>query len=75
MDNVQRAIDLAAAVGAKVEDITFEEIRSNDNGASLWAVADQSSNGVRYIIEGETGELLSPVECSEEDAIAMWEAA
>ncbi len=28
MDNVQKAIDLAAAVNSKVECITFEQIRS-----------------------------------------------
>ncbi len=73
MDNVQKAIDLAAAVNSKVENITFEKIRENANGEYLWSVTDVSNNTTRYVIEGSSGTLILVDECSEEEAIEHWE--
>jgi hypothetical protein len=75
MDNVTKAINLAAAINAPVETITFETIRSNENGAALYAVKNIANDEVRYVIEGETGTMLDPVECTEEEAIQMWDNA
>ena len=72
MDNVQKAIDLANEVNSKVENITFEKIRSNDNGEYLWSVTDVSNNTTRYVIEGSTGTLVLVDEGAEEEAINLW---
>jgi hypothetical protein len=71
MDNVQKVIDLAAHISAKVENITFETIRSNENGAALYRVFDKSIDENRFVIEGETGELLGCWE-NEEEALENW---
>ena len=55
---------LAAELNANVEEITFDAIRSNVNGAALYRV---KADGLRYIIEGETGEMLVLDEGIEED--------
>lgn len=75
MDNVHKAIDLAAHINARVEEINFSALRSNNNGAILWDVFDKSCDEHRYVIEGETGEMLDPMECTEEEAIEAWKAA
>lgn len=75
MDNVQKAIDLAAHIKAKPKEITFEALRQNDNGAVLWDVYDKACEEHRYVIEGETGEMLPKMECTEEEAIEAWENA
>ena len=75
MDNVQKAINLAAHINARVEAITFDALRSNDNGATLWDVYDKSCDEHRYVIEGETGEMLSPMECTEDEATEAWDNA
>jgi hypothetical protein len=68
MDNVRKAIDLASIVKAPVEHIVFEVVRSTQNGAYLYSVQN-CNNETRYVIEGETGEMLDPMECTEEEAI------
>lgn len=72
MDNVQKAIDLAYHIDAMPENITFKELRSNDNGAVLWSIYDKACDEYRYVIEGETGTLLEKMDCTEEEAIEIW---
>lgn len=65
----KKAIDLASAINVPVEELRFEEVCSTCDGAILWDVWDITTNEHRYIIEGETGELLTPIECTEAEAI------
>jgi hypothetical protein len=73
MNNVNTAINLAAVMNEPVENITFEVIRSSDDGAKLYSVCCGDPSEVRYVIEGETGEMLSPLECTEEEAVLVFE--
>jgi hypothetical protein len=73
MKYIQMAIDLAAHIGSHVENITFEALRSNDNGAVLWKIYDSECGEDRYVVEGETGELVESFWNSEDEAIENWE--
>lgn len=72
MNKKQKGIDLAHHINAPAENVQFEIIRSTENGAYLYHVWDFSGEH-RYIIEGETGEMLEPMECTENEAIEIWE--
>ncbi len=69
--NINTAINLAEHLGEKVEDIRFETIRQNSNGAALYAVTCWNGE-IRYVIEGETGEMIGNIE-GEEEALKEWE--
>lgn len=75
IDNAEKAIELAHHIEAKPEAIRFDVLRENVNGAILWDVFDYSTCEHRYIIEGETGELLPAMECGEEEAVEAWDNA
>ncbi len=66
-ENIETAITLAEHLGEKVESITFEAIRENENGAGLYAVTCESGE-IRYVIIGETG---SPLGCYEDKSEAL----
>ena len=68
--NIELAINLADHLGEKVESIRFETIRENENGAALYAVSCWSGE-IRYVIEGETGELLGNWE-DQTEALENW---
>lgn len=70
--NTKTAINLAAHLNERVEDIRFEEIRSNKNGSALYAVTCWSGE-IRYVIEGETGEMKGCYE-DQAEALADWDA-
>jgi len=52
------AIRLAAELNDQVENIRFEVLAETENGAALYRV-DNGMGDVRYVIEGETGEMLT----------------
>lgn len=62
---------LAAHLNAK--SVQAEAIRANNRGANLWQCTDDNNGEVRYVIEGETGELVGNFE-SEEEALEEWNA-
>lgn len=70
--NIQTALNLAAHLDERVEEIRFETIRQNENGAALHAVTCYSEE-IRYVIEGETGEMKGCWE-SEDEALEDWNA-
>ena len=73
MENVRvipKAIDLAHHIDAKLEDVVFNAVMKTCNGAVLWCVYDTACNETRYVMEGENGELMQKMECTEEEAIA-----
>ena len=60
---------LAEHLNANADDIEVEIVDKTTNGAFLYRCFENGE--CRYVIEGETGELLARIE-SEDEAIDMW---
>ncbi len=63
---------LAKHIITNANEIIISKLRANNNGAVLWEIFDNDSREYYYVIEGETGELLSPMDRIE-DAIEAWD--
>jgi hypothetical protein len=55
--NQNIALNLAAALSEKVENIRFDVLAETSAGAALYRV-DNGMGDIHHVIEGETGEML-----------------
>ena len=58
--------ELAKHINVLYDNVRIEEKRQTIDGAILWEVFDKSCGGFRWVIEGETGELIGNYETFEQ---------